>query len=397
MGKTPTELASSPLFPKGPLPCTLATEPRDRPNAQENQWLCGNEAKASNQRAAFPPFFRTRSLGNWGKENQRSDHPKRRKTAPIGPKPAQRCTLATGQADETVKKRSGMIVASRALNPDGEHMRLPTYFNVHLVSDSTGETLNAIMRASTALFSEVEPVEHNYYLVRSQRQLERVMSEIENAPGIVFFTISSEELRETLEHHCRRVGVPALSVLDNAVNMLSRYLGLQTMMRTAGQHTLDANYFRRMEAINFALSHDDGQGNLHLAEADVVLVGVSRTSKTPTCVYLANRGVRAANVPLVPGIEPPAELLSLDPVKGPLVVGLKISVERLLQIRHARLLAMQDNSHSDYADEEQVRLELRDALRLFDRQKWPVLDVSRRSVEETAAAILNLLTKRKSQ
>jgi regulator of PEP synthase PpsR (kinase-PPPase family) len=276
-------------------------------------------------------------------------------------------------------------------------MRLPIYFNVHLVSDSTGETLNAIMRASTALFGDVEPVEHNYYLVRSQRQLERVMGEIESAPGIVFYTISNGELRETLEHHCRKLGVPALSVLDNAINMLSRYLGLQTIMRTAGQHTLDANYFRRMEAINFALSHDDGQGNLHLSEADVVLVGVSRTSKTPTCVYLANRGVRAANVPLVPGIDPPEELFALDPTSGPLIVGLKISVERLLQIRHARLMAMQDNAQSDYADEEQVRLELRDALRLFDRQKWPVLDVSRRSVEETAAAILNLLTKRKAQ
>jgi [pyruvate, water dikinase]-phosphate phosphotransferase / [pyruvate, water dikinase] kinase len=276
-------------------------------------------------------------------------------------------------------------------------MRLPIYFNVHLVSDSTGETLNAIMRASTALFGDVEPVEHNYYLVRSQRQLERVMGEIESAPGIVFYTISNGELRETLEHHCRKLGVPALSVLDNAINMLSRYLGLQTIMRTAGQHTLDANYFRRMEAINFALSRDDGQGNLHLSEADVVLVGVSRTSKTPTCVYLANRGVRAANVPLVPGIDPPEELFALDPTSGPLIVGLKISVERLLQIRHARLMAMQDNAQSDYADEEQVRLELRDALRLFDRQKWPVLDVSRRSVEETAAAILNLLTKRKAQ
>ncbi|OYX45453.1 MAG: phosphoenolpyruvate synthase regulatory protein [Alphaproteobacteria bacterium 32-64-14] len=262
-------------------------------------------------------------------------------------------------------------------------MTYETYFNVHLVSDSTGETLNAVMRAACAQFDNIAPLEHNYYLVRSPKQLDRVLREIEAAPGVVLYTISDEALRIRLEERCREVGSPTLAVIDPAVNMLSRYLGLKSAHKVAGQYALDAEYFQRIETINFALQHDDG-----LREADVVLVGVSRTSKTPTCVYLGNRGVKAANVPLVPGVEVP-EILTGP--RAPLVVGLKISPDRLVQIRRHRLLSLNESADTSYADEETVRQEIIEANRLYARMKWPTIDVSRRSVEETAAAILNII------
>lgn len=267
-------------------------------------------------------------------------------------------------------------------------MRPSIYFNVHLVSDSTGETLNAVMRAASAQFEKVQPLEHNYYLVRSERQLERVMREIEGAPGVVWYTMADENLRRKLERFCAKWNVPILPVLDPSVHMLSRHLGIAANEKIAGQHMLDREYFERMDAINYALAHDDGQNIQGLDDAEVVLVGVSRTSKTPTCIYLANRGIRAGNIPLVPNVDPPRFLTDLD---GPMIVGLKISAERLVQIRHQRLLALNETQASDYADSETVRSEITKANRLFQQQNWTVIDVSRRSVEETAAAILNKL------
>lgn len=271
-------------------------------------------------------------------------------------------------------------------------MRPAIYFNVHLVSDSTGETLNALMRAATAQFENAIPLEHNYYLVRSEKHLDRVMGEIEAAPGVVWYTISDESLRRRLEQFCRQRGIQTLPVLDPSIHMLSRHLGIAASERVAGQYTLNDEYFRRISAIDFALHHDDGQNVCGLADADVILLGVSRTSKTPTCVYLANRGVKAGNIPLVPGIPVPDFLTEL---KHPMIVGLKIGVDRLLQIRSQRLSALQEDSVTNYVDEAAVRAEVTDATRLFQRNKWPVIDVSRRSVEETAAAILNKLNERR--
>jgi regulator of PEP synthase PpsR (kinase-PPPase family) len=273
-------------------------------------------------------------------------------------------------------------------------MTLTTYFNVHLVSDSTGETLNAVMRAACSQFDNVSPLEHNYYLVRSPRQMERVLKEIEGAPGVVLFTISEDALRQRLEQRCRELNIPTLAVVDPAIDTLSRYLGLKSAHKVAAQHHLDAEYFARMEAINFALQHDDGQQTSNLKEADVVLVGVSRTSKTPTCVYLGNRGVKAANIPLVPGVELPDILTGPD---APLVVGLKISPDRLVQIRRHRLLSLNEQASTAYADEDSVREEITQANRLFVRMKWPIIDVSRRSVEETAAAILNIIQEHRQE
>ena len=269
--------------------------------------------------------------------------------------------------------------------------RLATYFHVHLVSDSTGETLNAMARAVCARFDDVLPIEHIYALVRSTRQLERVLAEIAGAPGVVLHTIVDNDLRAQLEEGCRKIDMSCIAALDPLVSALGRYLGASLSTRVGAQHALDAGYFERMDALNFAMAHDDGQGNTDLEAADVVLVGVSRTSKTPTSIYLAHRGVRSANVPLAPGIEPPAQLFRLT---KPLVVGLTVSPDRLLQIRRNRLLSIREERESAYVEEEAVREEIVRARRLFERHKWPVIDVTRRSVEETAAAVINLISAR---
>ena len=273
--------------------------------------------------------------------------------------------------------------------------RLATYFHVHLVSDSTGETLNAMAKAVVARFDGIIPIEHIYALVRSSRQLERVLEEIEAAPGVVLHTIVDRELREQLEEGCRRLDMPQIAALDPLVGSLSRYLGAALSTRVGAQHALDHDYFNRIAALDFAMAHDDGQGTTdQLEQADVVLTGVSRTSKTPTCIYLAHRGIRAANVPLVPGQEDGERLTAL---KKPLVVGLTVSPDRLVQIRRNRLEGLNADRASSYVDHEAVREETIKARRAFERRGWPVIDVTRRSVEETAAAVVNLLQERRAR
>ena len=191
------------------------------------------------------------------------------------------------------------------------------YFNVHLVSDSTGETLAGVMRASCAQFDQILPIEHSYFLVRSLRQLERVMKEIEAAPGIVLFTLSNLDHRAALESRCRELGLPSVAVLDPVLDTMSRHLGLEMNHRVGASRVLNAEYFQRIDALDFAMDHDDGQGVVELRKSDVILVGVSRTSKTPTCVYLAHRGVKASNVPMVPGVPLPPELFEPNsPARG---------------------------------------------------------------------------------
>ena len=264
-------------------------------------------------------------------------------------------------------------------------------YHLHLISDSTGETLNIVAKAVCAQFEGVSVREHIYSLVRNKVQLNRAVEHITANPGIVFFTLVNPVFRQALEAECARLGVPCESILDRAVESLGKYLGAQETHRPGGQHEMDSRYLERVEALNFAIQHDDGQNQPNLAEADVILVGVSRSSKTPTCIYLAIRGVRAANIPIVPGVELPEHLFAL---KKPLFVGLWLTAERLLQIRRNRLTTIGETKSLDYVDEEAVRAEIAFTRRLFERYEWPTIDVSRRSIEETAAQILNLLAER---
>jgi regulator of PEP synthase PpsR (kinase-PPPase family) len=267
--------------------------------------------------------------------------------------------------------------------------RIATYFHIHLVSDSTGETLNALARAACARFTNVLPIEHIYALVRSPRQLERALEEIANAPGVVLHTIIDQALRGALEVGCQKMDMPCIAALDPLVSALSRYLGAPLSTQVGAQYALDADYFNRMDALNYAIGHDDGQGGQDLERADVILVGVSRTSKTPTCIYLAHRGVRAANVPLVPAGQVPPKLAAVRNVP---IVALSLAPDRLLEIRRNRLRSLNEQRESAYVDTDAVRQEVIQARRLFEREGWPVIDVTRRSVEETAAAVINILS-----
>lgn len=269
--------------------------------------------------------------------------------------------------------------------------RLATYFHLHLVSDATGETLNAVAKATCAQFEAVRSIEHVYALVRSPRQLERVLKDIEGAPGIVLCTMMNNNLRAILEERCQQLAIPCLSVLDPVLGILGNYLGTELSHKAGGQHVLNAEYFKKIDALNFTMAHDDGQNAHELNDADIVLLGVSRTSKTPTCIYLANRGLRAANIPIVKGVPLPSEL---DELKNPLVIGLTISTHRLVQIRRQRLISMKVKEETSYVDQVEVQKEIILARRIFDKHNWPALDVSRRSIEETAAAIMNLFSER---
>jgi [pyruvate, water dikinase]-phosphate phosphotransferase / [pyruvate, water dikinase] kinase len=268
------------------------------------------------------------------------------------------------------------------------------YFHVHLVSDSTGETLNALAKAAAARFENILPIEHFYVLIRSENQLKRAMDEIESFPGIVLHTMVDIDLRLELEARCRELDIPAIGVLDPLVVAFSRYLGASVSNKVGAQHNLDTEYFNRIEALNYAIAHDDGAAADKLKQADVLLIGVSRTSKTPTCIYLAHRGIKAANIPLVPGRELPEDLDKMD---IPLIVGLIASPDRLVQIRKNRLLSLNsDDRPSTYTETEAVRGEIIAARRLFEKKGWPVIDVTRRSVEETAAGIISLLNEKRT-
>ena len=265
-------------------------------------------------------------------------------------------------------------------------------YHLHLVSDATGETLNAVGKAASAQFEGVQVQEHFYALVRSARQLERVIDHIAAEPGLVFFTLVNPELRTILEAKCAQLGLPCQGILDGPIAMLRQYLGAAETHRPGGQHEVDQRYLHRIEALNFAIAHDDGQALSLLEQAEVVLVGASRTSKTPTCVYLAIRGVCAANVPVIPGLALPPELLS---AQRPLIVGLWASPDRLVQVRRNRLTSLGEVRSTSYVDIDSVRAEVTATRQLFEQRGWPVIDVSRRSVEETAASVLNLLAERK--
>ena len=260
-------------------------------------------------------------------------------------------------------------------------------FHLHLVSDATGETVSSVARACLVQFENIEAIPHLWWLVRTQGQVERVIAGIEANPGMVLATVLDNGVRGVLEEACRHMHVPYIPVLDPIMAALSGYLDSEFGAQPGRQHVLDAEYFRRIDAMHFTLAHDDGQLLHDLDDADVVVVGISRTSKTPTCMYLANRGIKAANIPLIPGIAPPPELLA---AKRPLIVGLTKEPKSLTDIRRSRLQFLNQVDETDYADLDKVKEEVAMARRLFTQHGWPVIDVSRRSIEEASAAILQL-------
>ncbi len=271
---------------------------------------------------------------------------------------------------------------------------LPSFFHIHLVSDSTGETLTTIAKAAAVQYAQVRPIEHVHPLVRSERQLRRVLQEVEQAPGIVLYTIVNPALGELLERRCRELTLPCLHVLEPIMKVFESYLGAPKTPTVAGQHVLDGEYFRRIDALNFSMAHDDGQLPKDVNQADIIILGISRTSKTPTSIYLAQRGYKTANVPLVPGV-PVSPALTTGGHRV-FIVCLVASADRIAEIRRNRVRLLADRDLETYVDRDRIAQEIAESRKLCQRHGWPVIDVTRRSVEETAATILKLFHDREA-
>ena len=260
--------------------------------------------------------------------------------------------------------------------------------HIHLISDSTGETVSTVARSAGAHFKNFDTIEHNWVLVRSIEQINKILEEIKENKGLVIFTLIDKSIRKSLEAGCKRIGVPAVPILDQVVMTIEEFFKYDLAIDEPGrQHALSSNYFDRIGAMQYTLAHDDGQQVHNLNEAEIVLVSVSRTSKTPTSMYLANRGIKVANVPIVPRVQLPEALVR----KGLFVVGLTTSPERLKQIRKSRLNAVGESNETEYIKEELIEEEVLRAKKLFNQHGWPSIDVTRKSIEETAAAVLDLL------
>ena len=268
-------------------------------------------------------------------------------------------------------------------------------YRIHMISDSTGETISSALRATVAMFQDVKVSYRRHVMIRSAASLDDALAVIAEEPGLVFHTVVEADLRARLERRCHEIGVLAVPFLDPLLSTLTAYFGKAAAMRTGAQHAVDERYYGRVAALDFALAYDDGHLAERLREADAVLIGVSRTSKTPTCVYLAVRGIKAANVPLIPGNKPPRALLDLDE-KGPLIVGLTAKPSRLAQIRQNRIEALSHDRQTDYADLDAIKREVIEARQLMERLACPIIDVTRRSIEETSAAILQLVDARRA-
>lgn len=257
-----------------------------------------------------------------------------------------------------------------------------------MISDSTGETLLTVGRAAAAQFTDTRALEHVYPLIRTRKQLEPVLDTIDGAPGIVLYTVLDPEITQLISDRCRAMNIPCVSVLDPVISLFQTFLGTPSKDRAGAQHSLDAEYFRRMEALNFTMEHDDGQLPANIEEADIILVGISRTSKTPTSIYLANRGYKTVNIPILYNVALP-EVLRM--AEHPVIVGLVATVDRIVQVRRNRILgSTRGFTGADYVDRVAIADEMKYARNLCARNGWPTIDVTRRSIEETAAAILAL-------
>ena len=272
-------------------------------------------------------------------------------------------------------------------------MTLPSLFHMHLVSDSTGETLAAIAKAAAVQYSNIRAIEHMHPLVRTQRQLNRVLTDIEREPGIVLYTVVNKTLCEELEAHCRKLKLPCLAVLQPIMSVFESYLGTPQTPTVAGQHVLDADYYRRIDAMYFTIAHDDGRLPDDLNDADIVVLGISRTSKTPTSLYLAQRGYKTTNLPLVPQVALPEQLFAPHTA---FVVCLIANVDRLSEVRRNRAILMADRDLESYVDREAIAAEIAYTRKVAATYSWPIIDVTRRSIEESAAMVIKLLHDRRT-
>lgn len=265
--------------------------------------------------------------------------------------------------------------------------------NLHLISDSTGETLSSVSRAVLSQFENVESNDFYLPLIRNKFQLEKVMESITKDPGIVLYTILQDDLTELLKNHCYELQIPCIPVLSRIITEFSNYLGMNMSHTIGRQHILDEEYFSRVEAISYTLNHDDGQSTWDLYDADIVIIGVSRTSKSPTSVYLSCRGYKTANVPFVTIDTIPDTVYDL---KKPLIVGLTINPEKLVQIRQSRLTSIGQDVKTDYIDVESIKNEIAESRKLFSKLNCVTIDVTQKSVEETSARIIQLLQEKRN-
>lgn len=263
-------------------------------------------------------------------------------------------------------------------------------FNLHMISDSTGETLYSVARAVVAQFDEVRSREFLWPLVRTEEEIDKILEEIRKKPGVVMYTLINRGLRIRVKSFCKEMELPCIPILSQVINDISDYLKIKARPKIGSQHRLDENYFSRVEAVNFSIAHDDGQSTWDLDKSDIILLGVSRTSKSPTSIYLAYRGYKTANIPFVMNCDLPENLTKIT---RPIIIGLTIDPERLIQVRRNRLVAMNDEQNKDYIDAEKVREEIKQAKKLFIDNNWPIIDVTRKSVEETAVNIIQYYQK----
>jgi regulator of PEP synthase PpsR (kinase-PPPase family) len=259
--------------------------------------------------------------------------------------------------------------------------------NLHLISDSTGETLASVARAALSQFEGVESNDFVWPLVRTKTQIDRVLEKIQQNPGIILYTILHDDMVESLKRKCFELKIPCIPVLSHIIAEFSGYLGMNISHTVGRQHLLDNEYFSRVEAISYTMTHDDGQSAWDLYDADIVIIGVSRTSKSPTAIYLSCRGYKTANIPFVSLETIPQTIYDL---KKPLVVGLTINPEKLMQIRQTRLASLGHEAETDYIDMSAIKKEVMESRKLFAKLQCPIIDVTKRSVEETAAKIINL-------
>ncbi len=262
-------------------------------------------------------------------------------------------------------------------------------YNVYLVSDSTGETLDRIFLSLKSQFANFEYEKKEFAFVRTEQQVDKIIKEckeLENS--IILYTIVETKLAKYISNQTNKNNVPCFGILGNLILSFSKLLNQKAIHKPSAQHIMDDDYYKRIEAIQFTMSHDDGKKVDDINDADVILLGVSRTSKTPTSIYLANRGFKTINIPLVLDQKIPNGLISN---KKACIVGLVADPERLADIRRNRVAIMRDHHIKEYTDLDFIKKEVNDSKLLFKKNNWPIIDVTRRSVEETAASILKII------